>query len=148
MIEFISVTLAAFVIYTFMLTIGYMTLPKNLPYLYLGWLLLGWLSFGLSLIMGSLATIFDFVERFIQVITYVMVPLSGSFYMIAWIPPQFRKIALLNPFVSTTELVRAGYFGEFVKTFYDIPYACACAMVLTIIGLTLARFVRDHTEIE
>ena len=148
LLEFISVTFASFTIYLVMAAIGQMDPPKNLPILYLGWFLTGWLSFGLALIMGSLATLFDFVERVIQVITYIMMPLSASFYMLAWIPGQFRKIALLNPYVSATEMVHSGYFGEFIKAYYDLPYACACAMVLTLIGVFLARYVRDRTEIE
>lgn len=148
LIEFISVTLAFIVIYSVMAAIGAMHPPENLPMLYVGWFLLGWLSFGLALIMGSLSALFEFVERIVQVVTYILVPLSGSFFMLAWIPPQYRKIALLNPFTSTTESVRAGYFGEAVHTYYNIPYACAWAAGLTLVGLTLALYVRDRTHIE
>ena len=82
-IEFIGVTFAYLVIASALSLAGIMPLPKDLLSLIGGWVLLAWLSLGLALIMGALAEIFEFVERFVQVLTYIMIPLSGAFFMAA-----------------------------------------------------------------
>ena len=90
----------------------------------------------------------EYVERFVQLFTYVLIPLSGTFYMVAWLPYQFRKPVLYIPFVNCVEMIRAGFFGKFVPTFYNIGYAMAWAAGLTFIGLFLLRFVRERVDVE
>jgi capsular polysaccharide transport system permease protein len=148
MLEFIGVTLAFVVIYACMLLIGQMEFPKNLPMLYLGWTMMAWMGVGLAMILGALGEIFEFVEKIVQVFTYMLVPLSGTFYMAAWVPPMFRKWLLIMPFIHPVEMVRAGVFGEFVTTYFSIGYAAAWAAGFTAFGLLLIQFVRDRVEIE
>jgi capsular polysaccharide transport system permease protein len=148
LLEFIGVTLAFLVIFTFMLAIGQMDVPKDLPIAYLGWALLGWIGAGMAMILGALGEMFEFVERVVQVFTYMLVPMSGTFYMAAWVPPTFRKALLAMPFVHPVEMVRAGFFGEFVTTYYDFAYAAAWATGFTLLGLFLLQFVRNRVEIE
>lgn len=148
LLEFVGVTFAALVIFSFLLLIGQMPLPKNLPMLYAGWAILGWMSVGLALIFGALSEIFEFMERIVGLITYVMVPLSGTFFMAAWVPESFRRVLLILPFIHPVEMVRAGFFGEFIRTYYSLPYAVAWAASLTFLGLVLVRFVRSRVEIE
>jgi capsular polysaccharide transport system permease protein len=148
LLELIGVTLAFMLIVLALAPIGLMPLPQDLAHVYLGWFLLGWISFGLALIFGSLFELFEPIERFVSVITYVMVPLSGTFYMAAWIPPEFRHAVLLLPFLNTVEMVRAGFFGAFTPTYFDVGYTVAWAAGLTVVGLFLAKFVRNRVEIE
>jgi capsular polysaccharide transport system permease protein len=82
------------------------------------------------------------------VITYVLVPLSGTFYMAAWLPERLRHAALYLPFLHCVEMIRGGFFGEFTPTYYSIPYATAWAAGLTLAGLALLQLVRDRVEIE
>jgi capsular polysaccharide transport system permease protein len=147
-LEFISVTLSFMTIYVVMIYFGQMHPPANLPMLYLGWTTLAWLAFAVALILGGIGEIIEFTERFVMVITYVLVPLSGTFFMVAWIPASFRKTALLMPFLDTTEMIRAGYFGSSVRTYFNIPYTLSCCMVLTFFGLLILRFVRENVEVE
>jgi len=150
-IEFIGLTLTAVLIIGFYVVIGVMELPKNfsdLPYLYGGWFMLAWLSAGLSLIMAALAEIFDFVERFVQIITYIMIPLSGSFVMAAAMPPKFQAVTLAIPLVHEFEMIRRGYFGTSVTTLFNVPYALSWCAGLTTVGLLLVRFVRNRVEVE
>ena len=134
-LEFISVSLSFFVSSTVLITLGLMDLPKNLALVYLGWFTLAWISFGLTMALGAIAEIFEYVERFIQLFTYVLVPLSGTFYMVWWLPPKYRQDVLYVPFVNCMEMIRAGFFGEFVPTFYHTGYVLAWALCLTFVGL-------------
>ena len=147
-LEFIGVTLAFTVIYSIMLLTGQMELPKDLPMLYVGWCMLAWMGAGVAMVLGALGEMFEFVEKIVQVFTYMLVPLSGTFYMAAWLPPAFRKALLVMPFIHPVEMVRAGVFGEFVKTYFSIGYAAAWATGFTLLGLLLIQFVRDRVEIE
>ena len=90
----------------------------------------------------------EVIERFVSLMTYVLVPLSGTFYMAAWLPPAYRDSVLYLPLLHPVEMVRAGFFGDSVHTYYSAPYAAAWAAGLTLIGLLLMRFVRRRIEVE
>ena len=147
-IEFMGISLA-FVVITFLLNaVGLMSPPKDLLPIFGGWLLLTWMTFGIATIMGALGEIFEFIERFVQVMTYILLPLSGSFYMAAWVPPLFRHWVLFIPFIHCLEIIRGGFFGEFVKTYFDVPYAVACAAGMSLVGLVAIQFVRGRVEVD
>ncbi len=122
--------------------------PHNLLKLMAGWFLLAWMSFGLALIMGSLSELYEFVERFVGIITYILIPISGAFFMASAMPPAIRHWVLYVPFIHCFEMMRGAYFGEFLKTYYSIPYAAACSAVMTLIGLVLVQFVRSRVDVE
>ena len=148
LLELIGVTFAFVVIVLALLPFGLLEPPRNLGLLYEGWLLLAWMSFGLAMIAGALNELYDFVDRIVAVITYILVPLSGTFYMAAWVPPHFRRILLAFPFIHGVEMVRGGYLGPFVPVYFDVAYASAWASVFTVIGLLLLNIVRTRVEVE
>jgi capsular polysaccharide transport system permease protein len=127
---------------------GLMGVPKNLNLVLEGWCILAWLAFGLSTIMGALAEIFEFVERIVQIVTYIYIPFSGSFIMASMVAPKFRAALLDLPFIHCSEMIRAGYFGEFIVTYYDPGYAMVWAAGFTLLGLFLIQFVRSRVEVE
>jgi capsular polysaccharide transport system permease protein len=149
-IEIIGITFAFIVITSSFMITGIMAPPKtfnDMLYIYAGWSILAWMVTGFAIIFAALAEIFDFVEKFVQIVTYILIPISGAFYMISWIPPFARKYALALPFVHCFEMIRRGFFGEFVTTYYNPLYAMAWATGFTIIALLLTRFVRDRVEV-
>jgi capsular polysaccharide transport system permease protein len=145
-VEVIGVTFAFIVIVSILIPFGLMDMPQNLILLYTGWFLLALMSLGMAILFGSLFEFFEPLERFVSIITYLMVPLSGAFYMVAWIPEPYRDYVLLIPFVNTTEMIRGGYLGDKVHSYYSIPYAFAWAGGFMIVGLFLSTFVRDRVE--
>ena len=150
-VEFIGVTLAGVMILTVYNMIGIELLPKNfsdLGYVYGGWFLLAWLAGAVALIMASLAEFFDFVERFVQIVTYVMIPLSGAFFMAGNMPPKVRAITLSVPIIHEFEMIRRGFFGSSLSTFFDVPYVITWCVLLTLIGLFLVQFIRSRVSIE
>ncbi|HEV7159116.1 MAG TPA: ABC transporter [Caulobacteraceae bacterium] len=147
-LEVISVTLSFAVAVGVLMILGLMEAPADLPLIYIGWFVLGWIAFGIALILGAIAEVFEYVERFVQLFTYILVPLSGTFYMVAWLPPQYRSTVLKIPFIHCIEMIRAGFFGPFTPTFYTFSYPIAWAAALTLAGLFLLRFVRDRIDVE
>lgn len=149
-IEIIGISLAFIFVTSMLMLVG--LIPPfhdflDLGYVYTGWFVLAWMSTGMALILGALAEIFEFVERFVQVLTYVIVPISGAYYMAAWVPAWARPYMLALPFVHCFEIIRRGFFGEYVTTYHDIGYAIAWSAIFTIIGLTISLFVRNRVEV-
>jgi ABC-type polysaccharide/polyol phosphate export permease len=79
---------------------------------------------------------------------YLMVPLSGSFFMVEELPRSFQKIVLWIPTVSCNELFREGFLGTDWRWHYDIPYVVVFNMVLTLLGLAQVRYVSRKLILE
>lgn len=148
LLEFAGATIAYAIVYVFLLAVGQVNLPSNYLLLYFGWFLLAFISSGFALILTGLAMRFDVMERLIGLIGYLILPLSGVFTMVAWLPDGFRKVLLILPFVHPVEMMRSAVFGEFVKTYYDVPYALAFGAVFNIVGLLLISSARHLIETE
>jgi ABC-type polysaccharide/polyol phosphate export permease len=73
---------------------------------------------------------------------YLLLPLSGSFFMVEALPPSLREPVLFMPTVHCAEMFRAGYFGPGHVWHYDILYVVSVNMVLTLLGLSLVRGLR------
>lgn len=147
-LEFGGATGAFVVVYVALIAIGQISPPHNYLLLYCGWLLLAWSGIGLATVMAGLAIRFEMLERVISLFTYLLIPLSGAFFMIAWLPPKAQKIFLMIPFPHAVEMLRAGVFGEFVETHYNFLYPLGWGMAFNIIGLLLIASARDRIEIE
>jgi len=149
--EAIGATCGFALIVMVLLLLGLMDPPKNLMdvgLIFVGWFLLAWITFGLAMIMAALAQLFEFVERIAQIITYLMLPLSGTFYMASWLPAKGRDAILHLPFLHCWEIIRSGFFGEFITVYYNVPYVIAWAVGFTLLGLILLQFVRGSVEVE
>lgn len=148
LLELGGATGAFFVVYLTLLALGQVSLPHDLLLLYSGWFLLAWVSVGFSLVLAGLVMRFEMMERLVGLISYSLIPISGVFFMVAWLPPAYREIYLLIPFVHGVEMIRAGVFGEFVPTYYDAPYALFCGGVMNALGLLIIAGARDRVESE
>ena len=148
LLEMGGATAAFFVVYVVLLSLGQVRLPHDYLLLYSGWLLLGWMSCGFALVLAGLAMRYDLIERLVGLISYALIPLSGVFYMVSWVPPDFQEFILYIPFVHGVEMIRAGVFGEFVETTYDWRYALLLGTIFNILGLLLIAGARDRIEVE
>jgi capsular polysaccharide transport system permease protein len=148
LVELVGVTFAFILIESVLLPMDLISLPAELATLYGGWFLLACMAFGLAMLFGSTFEIFEPIERIVSLITYVMVPLSGTFYMVAWVPARFRDYVLTIPFLNCVEMIRSGFFGGAVHAYYSIPYTVAWAAGLVLAGLMATALVRPRVFIE
>lgn len=140
---------AAFALAYLVFTVaGVLELPHDLGLVYLGWLYMTWFSVALAMIIGALSEVSELVEKLWGPTSYIMVPLSGCFYMASWLPDQWREVALLLPMPHAFEMLRAGYFGPAVTTYWDPIYPAYCNAFLTLVGLYTMERVRPYIEIE
>ena len=147
-LEFLGTTAAFAVVYAVLMALGQVSLPADWLTLYGGWLLLAFMSSGLALIFAALAIRFDVMERIVPLFTYILIPISGVFFMVAWVPAAYRDAFLLVPLPHAVEMVRAGVFGEFVETHFDPLYALGWATVFNVIGLLLLGGARERIDAE
>ncbi len=136
-LEIAGVTAAFIICFVSMISLGLVDYPKNMLLLITGWILLGWFGAALGIVLGCLSEYSDMVERIWHPAGYFMLPISGTFFMVSWLPQYLQEWALLVPMVNCVEMLRGGYWGESVQTNYDIFYVSVVCLVLTLAGLIL-----------
>ncbi len=112
------------------------------------WTLMTFFTFGASLIISALAHFSDAFERVVQPIMYLILPLTGVFYMVYWLPPEAQHVVLLSPLVHLSEMFRAGYFGPNVPTSWNVEYVLIWTIALNAIGWLLVLKAQRHIELE
>jgi ABC-type polysaccharide/polyol phosphate export permease len=122
-------------------TMGLVPLPYDYVLMWSAWFLLAWYAAALSLLVGALSEQSDIVEKLWHPTQYLLIPLSGSFFMVESLPPMFRDAVLYLPTVNCAEMFRDGYFGPGHTWFYSVPYIVTFNMVLTLLGLAQVRYV-------
>lgn len=128
--------------------IGIMPIPENIALALVGWTLLAWLGAAFGLLIGALTEKFDLVEKMIGVVMYFMMPISGCFFMVDWLPPALQKYALLMPTVSGLEILREGFYGKKVPAHYDLLYMIFINLLLTLVALSVSIEVSRKVEPE
>lgn len=146
LLEVAGATMSFLILSIFFYIIGLMKLPYDLILIFEGWALLIWFSLVLGLIVGSLATLSDIVDRLWHTFTYLLFPLSGAAYMVYWLPYQMQKYILWLPMVHATEMIRHGYYGGLVTTYENPMYLIWVNIIFSFIGLTLVRHVSKKVE--
>jgi len=122
--------------------------PQDYGLVILGWLMLSWFALGLSITIGALSAWSHLVERLWHPFSYLLFPLSGAAFMVDWLPPAGREVVLLLPMVHGVEVLREGYFGTAVTTHYDLSYLALASLLLTFVGVVLARQASRVVEVE
>jgi capsular polysaccharide transport system permease protein len=112
------------------------------------WMLMAWLSFSVALILAGITEISEAAERFIQPILYLTLPLSGTFYMVEWLPRQYRDLAEYSPLINANEMFRGGLLGDSVTTYWSAWYLTLWCIGLTALGLVIVMRARRMVRFE
>ncbi|MGH8290022.1 MAG: ABC transporter permease [Steroidobacteraceae bacterium] len=136
-LELAGATSSFIVLSLFFIFIGWVPPPIDLGQVVFGWLMMMWLAAGIALTIGAGTAFSEVVDRLWHPAAYLLFPMSGAAFMVAWIPADLRRYVLIVPMVHGTEMIRQGWFGNFVKTYYSVPYMAAWCLVLTFVGLYL-----------
>lgn len=147
LVELVGTTLAFMVAVAVLHLLGLMELPVNYIQVYAGWFLLAWFALGLALVFCAISEMSELAERLLQPFNYLIMPISGAFFMVAWLPPSVQDLAMLVPIVNCIELLREGFFGEAAETHYNLANVIGVSLVLTFAGLSLLDYVRRNVDI-
>jgi len=121
-------------------------MPTSTAQLALGLVLLFGFSNGLGLMAAAAAAVSVFAERMIQPLVYLSLPFSGALIALHSLDPALREVLTWNPQANIHELVRHGFFGDLIPSYYSIGYICFWVGVLNLIGLAALRAVRPRLE--
>lgn len=138
-LEMMGATASFIVLASFFIAIEWVQPPQDMLLVVAGWLMLAWFGTALSLCVGAATAYSEIVERLWHPTAYLLFPLSGAAFMVDWLPPSGQQAVLLLPMVHGVELLREGYFGNAVRTHYDMGYMAGISLVMTLLGLLLVR---------
>lgn len=138
-LEIAGATTSFAVLSTAFIALGWMEPPIDTLKVVFGWFMLAWFGTVLALLIGAGTAYSHILEKLWPPTAYLLFPLSGAAYMVEWLPTAMQKYILLLPMVHGVEILREGFFGNVVKTHYDVGYMAVCCLVLTLAGLFLVR---------
>lgn len=96
------------------------------------------LGFGLGLVLGAISIRYEFLRTITEPLMGRPLFLSsGLFFTAGMLPPVARDIALYNPLLHCTELIRTSLFESFSSRYIDLGYVCTFALVLVGVGLMM-----------
>lgn len=145
-LEFAGCTAAFVIVVSTTLTLGFMEPFADTGAVVLGWMMMASLSVGTALLICALTEFHEFMERFIQPFQYLMLPISGVFFMVDWLPVYAQEFAWYSPLVHCYEMIRHGFFGDSVTTTSEPLYVFSFALVEIVLGLWLVDRARATTS--
>lgn len=127
---------------------GEFPVPANVGLLIGGWAVYAAFTLSLCFIVAPLSEMSEVLEKFIPVITYIMIPFSGLFTMASWLTPTMRGYLLYSPFVNAMEMMRKGIWGDQITAYYNIWNPIGCTIVAATVGLAMCRWIRKSLTVE
>jgi len=147
LLEGAGVFMAYLTLFSLLIAVGLADLPYRPLYLIAGVALMFWYSFAHSLIITGISHDNRTVGRLIHPYSYFMIPLSGAFYQVEWIPHPYREWLVWLPLPHVFELVRYGQFRGADLDYFSGEYLIGSCMVLTWLGLVSIKLVRSKIHL-
>ncbi|QLA15309.1 ABC transporter permease [Desulfolutivibrio sulfoxidireducens] len=119
--------------------------PNNYLLIFVSWILVQWYGFNLAIFGGTVSAYSNFGNKIVLVVNISHFFITGMFFMVAWIPQEYREMVLWFPMVHATEMMRDGFFGQNVQTYYDPVYVIAINSVVSCLSLCFVQ-VYKHSE--
>ena len=127
--------------------LGFGNLPDRPLWLLLGIALMSWISFAMALIVVGYTFDSPLVQRFVHPFAYLMIPISGAFFVIDWLPEPFQTWMTWNPFALIFEIVRYGQFRAADADHIDPLYVVGVCAALSYWGMIALRQVRREVHL-
>ncbi len=121
--------------------------PADSLQMAMGVLMMMGLAHGTGLLVLSATAIgSQLVDRLVHPMTYLMMPFSGMFYMVWWLPGGYQEVLLWVPLIHIMEFTREGQFGLGVPYHYDVGYVLTWIISLNFLGLCAIKAAKPHFE--
>jgi capsular polysaccharide transport system permease protein len=147
MLTEILATLVAFVILWLVFAwFGLMTFPRMLGWIYLGWFCHIWFIFNMGFIFTGLSLKYELARRLFQPTNLLLIVPYGAFFLIGWLPYYVRRIVVYFPCADATEMMRYGYFGTSVPTYFNTPYTFWSLTIMSVVALVILYRGRKNLE--
>ncbi len=143
-LEISGCAMAFLMLVVVLITAGLIRTPDSWTLLVAGYLMNAWFAMSVGIWVCACSELSEVFERIWHPITYFMLPISGLFFMVQWLPYRWQKVLELVPMVAGCEMLRDGYFGKEIHCHYSVGYLSCWCLGLTFIGLALLKvFARD-----
>jgi capsular polysaccharide transport system permease protein len=146
-IEFLTIAMVMFIFQIALLLSG-VEFPHAPMQMLAALVLMLLISQGFAFLVGSVAAMIPSMERITHVFSYLLLPVSGAFWMMDALPRWAQDIVIWVPIVHIFEILREGQFGELYRYHYSLEYVGYWIIGLTLVGLSALRVVRRHVIAE
>jgi capsular polysaccharide transport system permease protein len=146
-VEVIGCISSLIILMTIGIMLGLADLPARPLYLFFAAFLISWLSFGLSMVVAAYSYDSHFLSRFIHPISYFMMPLSGAFVTMNFLPDWARELMAWNPMMAIFEIARYGQFESASDKYLYWSFAASTCAITTYWGLVAVRRVRRRIHV-
>lgn len=96
-------------------------------------------SFGIGLVVGIVGPLWRESQKIIPVLIRPFFFISGIFFAAGDVPPHLRDLALLNPLLQATELLRSALFVEYTSAEGSLFALFCWALASLFVGLLVYR---------
>ncbi|MHA6205822.1 ABC transporter permease [Dyella soli] len=141
-------TLAIMLLLGGITVVGLGHMPDRPLLMLTGLALMLWFALGASMLIAALSEWSHTFERLMHPILYLMMPISGAFYVVEWLPTRYAQIVSWIPLVQIMQIIREGEWEQFDSIYVFPAYTVFCCMVTMLSGLFALRMLRRHVEIE
>ena len=106
-------------------------------------LIMAWmLGISFELIISGAYRVFPPAKQFISYLVFALRMLSGMFFCITMLPVDWWPYLSWNPLLQATEIIRDAWFEGYVSPIANPGYIGACILTMTLLGLSVERFMR------
>ncbi len=109
--------------------------------------LLSWFSLALSMGIATAVHFSKAFSKLVHPVTYIVMPLSGAFFLLEWIPMPYRSWLAWSPLNQIYEMVHSGLFESYDSPYFHPLYIVGWCMTLTMLGLLHLRILRRHVHL-
>ncbi|RIA46297.1 capsular polysaccharide transport system permease protein [Hephaestia caeni] len=147
LLELVATSAALALLYGLAVAAGLADLPARPLRLMAAIVLLTWFAFALSMGIATGVHFSKAFSKFVHPATYIMMPLSGTFFLLEWIPQPYRTYLSWSPINQIFEMVHSGVFKSYDSPYFNPLYIIGWCMALTVLGLLLLRVLRRHVHL-
>ena len=147
LLEAASTLLALVVLLGLSWTLGYGGVPASPLVMLAGFGYMVWFSFALSMPVCAASYFSKAVGKFVHPLTYLAMPISGTFFLLAWVPEPYRGMLYWFPLNQIFEMFHTGQFASVRSPYFDVMYVTFWCLGLTFLGLVSLRIVRKHVHL-
>lgn len=137
LLELAGVTASFMLLLVAMVGLGLMKFPADPLLMLTGWMFMCWFAACLGTILGCLSEHTELVERIWHPGSYFLLAVSGTFFMVDWLPYSLQQIVQWVPMVHPVEMMRGGYWGGAVRTYYSVSYISVVCLSMSLLALLL-----------
>ncbi len=147
LLEAISTIATLIILWAGACALGLADPPARLLTLMGAIVLLVWFSFGIAMIVCAGTYMSKAFAKFVHPVMYIIMPISGAFFLLSWIPQPYRDYLAWSPLMQIFEMLHTGQFDTVDSQYYDLGYVATWCLATTLIGLLSLRIVRRHVHL-